>query len=231
MRILIVENEPRDVREYQRVLGVHYSLQIESSLAGLARVSGETSNRVDLVISEMEFPDGDLRNHLASNQVTVPLIVVSKVSDLSCMQGAVRLGAAHYLVKPYHENALILAVERCLSVEKSAPVGVTIDTFEVVSEDNVRSAQLTAKEMQIFSALRENWEMPVQRERLVKQIWGRVRVCGKSLDVHVFHLRRKIAPLGLKIEYVADRGFRLFNARQRGPTPSAGAPNDSCETR
>lgn len=68
---------------------------------------------------------------------------------------------------------------------------------------------LTAKELQIVSLLNSAPTRALSREDLVKQIWHSVKVSSKTLDVHIFNLRRKIAPLGIEIVFSHPNVFSL----------------------
>lgn len=216
-RLLILDPDPASVRHYERVLASRCELLFETSLTALDR---KRRGRIDLVLSEMDFEDGKLDERISVKKPSSPILVVSKISDLERMRRVSSAGVLGYLVKPFHESALILAVER--SFLAVARARVAIETFEVVTDDGRRSAKLTAKEMQIFSFLRENWGRAIPREAVIERVWGAVNVGTKSLDVHLFHLRQKIAPLDLRIEHVAERGFRLFDARIEGQTEAGG---------
>ena len=47
------------------------------------------------------------------------------------------------------------------------------------------------------------------RENLIKLTWGGITVAAKSLDVHLFHLRRKIEPLGMEIIFLRPNYYKL----------------------
>jgi DNA-binding response OmpR family regulator len=70
-------------------------------------------------------------------------------------------------------------------------------------------AQLTAKELQIFSVLHREQGKRLTRQKLQSEVWGDVAVGGKALDVHLFNLRRKIAALGVEILHEEGDGYML----------------------
>ena len=68
---------------------------------------------------------------------------------------------------------------------------------------------LTARETDFLSAL-YNTPGVATRDRLMIRIYGYdYTVDPKTLDVYIFHIRRKIAPFGLSIETVWGRGWML----------------------
>ena len=41
----------------------------------------------------------------------------------------------------------------------------------------------------------------ITKDQLVKHVWSDVVVGAKTLDVHIFNIRKKVAPLNLEIKY------------------------------
>ncbi|MGI9951567.1 winged helix-turn-helix domain-containing protein [Moorellaceae bacterium AZ2] len=77
-----------------------------------------------------------------------------------------------------------------------------------------RSIELAPKEFELMRCLLLNAGKLVRREVLLQQIWGyNEAVDTRTLDVHVYHLRQKIAldpSLPARIETVRQAGYRLL---------------------
>jgi len=50
---------------------------------------------------------------------------------------------------------------------------------------------------------------PKMRAEIVSTVWNDVTVTKKTVDVHIFNLRRKIKRLGLDIQHIAPNSFLL----------------------
>jgi DNA-binding response OmpR family regulator len=76
--------------------------------------------------------------------------------------------------------------------------------------------QLTGKEAEVAYALAESMPMGIGRERLATKVWGAtqdIEAAEWSLRVYVQKLRKKIAPIGLRINCIWGTGYRMENTR------------------
>lgn len=109
----------------------------------------------------------------------------------------------------------------CPCCGQSIPANSTV----IVSLDNntvtVRGqcVKLCPREAEIVYLLVKRMPTIVTRSTLVERVWGLNETEGsaKCIDVHINKIRRKLLPLGLKVETVWSRGFRLSDliARQQ----------------
>ena len=75
----------------------------------------------DLVISDirMDRINGkQLLSEIKKNGLGIPVIFITAFASLESVVDALRLGAADYLVKPFEEKQVLLAVERALGVRR-----------------------------------------------------------------------------------------------------------------
>jgi hypothetical protein len=72
-----------------------------------------------------------------------------------------------------------------------------------------RPIELTTKEAQIFSELFLSPNHAVKRKSFFPLIWSDTRVGGKTLDVHLFNLRKKLQKTGVEIVFVPADEFVL----------------------
>ncbi len=71
------------------------------------------------------------------------------------------------------------------------------------------TAVLTPLQTRLMRCLVENLGAVVTREELREQGWPAGDARPNTVDVHVLRLRRRLAPLGLRITTVRSRGFVL----------------------
>lgn len=79
-----------------------------------------------------------------------------------------------------------------------------------------RPIQLPRKEFLILSRLARNIERIVPAEEIWRYAWGRRAPFNpESLHVHIYRLRRRLAPFGLRIETMINVGYRLLSDGER----------------
>ena len=110
------------------------------------------------------------------------------------MRAFIRRGAADYVLKPLKPNELIFRCEKVLSNALGGPFEILPTTV-----DGVSLKGLTFKERQLLAIFVLNVERSVTRAELFGTIWKDINVNKKTLDVHLFNLRRKLHPVGFDI--------------------------------
>jgi two-component system response regulator RegX3 len=212
MKVLVVEDDPAVA---------------EPLLAGLRRNGIDTDHvvyaaqvvhaaqSVDVVLLDLGLPDGDGIDVLRElRRVSdVPVIIATARGDETDRIVGLELGADDYVVKPFSVRELaarVRAVARRRRLDSTLETGrlvvdrtqhrVTLDGSEV---------ELTAKEFDLLAVLAEDPGRAVPRQELFSRVWDPVWVgTGKTLDVHVASLRKKLGDPSL-IETVRGVGYRL----------------------
>lgn len=110
-------------------------------------------------------------------------------------------------------------LEKALTSEASASgSGWSLDldsTKLTASAFGKTSESLTAKEFQIVTLLNSSQGKTMTREGMLSAVWGSVKVNAKTVNVHVFNLRKKLLPLGVIVEFVNPGSFRLVAVDQQ----------------
>lgn len=169
----------------------------------------------DLLLLDLGLPDGDGLQVLREVRRTsdIPVIIASARGDETDRIVGLELGADDYVVKPFSVRELaarIRAVARRRRFEPSLDAGrLVVDrTKRSVTLDGTR-VDLTAKEFDLLAVLAEEPGRAVTRHELFSRVWDPVWIgTGKTLDVHVASLRKKLGDPAL-IETVRNVGYRL----------------------
>ncbi|MBW2186978.1 MAG: sigma-54-dependent Fis family transcriptional regulator, partial [Deltaproteobacteria bacterium] len=119
-KILVVDDEEkiRTLLEIMLTSAGHQVVQAENGRYALAVLETEP---VDLVVSDvcMDEMDGfGLLAAIRERELCCPVLFITAFATLDSAVEALRLGAADYLVKPFEENDVILAVERALGLQR-----------------------------------------------------------------------------------------------------------------
>jgi DNA-binding response OmpR family regulator len=217
--IWILEDDPGACFVYQETLGFRYNIEIFNSIRQFSdRIVGTTITP-QLIIADLRLPDGMFLDLLGEEKplqaLNVPFVIISSSDDLDILRECFKEGALDYLTKPFTKNELIVKTERILFRSRKFPLlkpEITLDPMTLkVTKAGKESVQLTAKEHHIFSLLYQSQDEMISRKTLQIEVWADTRVSEKTLDVHILHLRRKLADIGLKISFIAPDSFKLLS--------------------
>jgi DNA-binding response OmpR family regulator len=148
-------------------------------------------------------------------------IVVSSCNELAMIRLCMDAGAYDYLLKPVDSNILRVKVDRALGRSGGArraksSLGLELDLCNLNAVNGEGAiAELTKKEFKILLELFDNHPEEVSREALQRAVWKNVQVISKTLDVHLFRLRRKLEPLGFEIRFKMSLKFALVASSAR----------------
>lgn len=181
-----------------------------------------TNNRVQLVILDIELPDGDglefyCEMQTKLNHPDTPVVVISGNSDICKKMTAFSYGAEDYVVKPYLPMELRARIERVLrrgilsSRFKEPKSGVVIDfnKFKAtcISPDGEVDLLLTPQEFKILNLFLKNPDCIYTREQILDTVWGRdVFLTPRTVDTHVSSLRKKLHNLSVSVSILTIRG-------------------------
>ena len=128
MRVLYVEDDPRDADLTTRVLAKaapHIILETISSIdAAQARLQRSASDPVDLVLADMNMHDGDglsLLNYIRETSLPLAVVIVTGMGDEDTAVAALKASADDYVVKRNgYLNKLPVILESALNHYRAA---------------------------------------------------------------------------------------------------------------
>lgn len=148
---------------------------------------------------------------------TPVLIATARGEEEERIRG-LELGADDYLVKPFSLRELEARISAVLRRAGSAPGRIWLGTAEVDLEGHtiVRSGQrlhLVAKEAELLAYFLRHRGRTLSREEILRSVWGHdVLPTTRTVDTHVFNLRRKLEPDPDRPRYLLTAhgvGYRL----------------------
>lgn len=229
-RVLVVEDEA----EIRELIALH--LRRESYLVDDLSSGDVARNQLakqdyDMVILDWMLPglSGlELTRWIRSDERTkqVPILFVTAKTEPEHVAAGLDAGADDYLAKPFDTlvlmarvNALMrrkIWVESTQSEKKSNSSSVVqvgelklnSDTFEV--HLGSEKLDLTRSEFKLLEALMLSQGKVLTRKNLIELIQGDgVNVVGRTVDTHVFGLRKKIKDHSDLIETIRGVGYRV----------------------
>jgi DNA-binding response OmpR family regulator len=218
--ILIVDDEP-NIIELVTLYLERDGFKAESAGTGKDALSRWESSNPDLIILDLMLPDIDgfevCRQIRTRSNVPI-LMLTARKEDVDKIVG-LELGADDYLTKPFNPRELVARVKAILrrkhnEIKSSANItlgNLTIDIARHEVKNNGVPVTLRTKEFALLVALAQNQGIVLSREKLLEMVWG-YDYYGetRTVDVHINHLRDKIANSGADIETLRGTGYKMI---------------------
>ena len=217
--ILIADDEA-SIRDLARLYLEKEGFRVRTVEDGLAALEEVRREPPDLLVLDLMMPrlDGwEVCRRLRAESDLPILMLTARDQDIDKIVG-LEMGADDYLTKPFNPRELVARARAILRRVTGKTTGerlrrfgrVTIDpASRQVSVDGTPVA-LRAKEFDLLLMLAEHPNQVLSREQLLDRVWG-YDFYGqtRTVDVHVAHLRDRLAGSGLEIETVWGRGYKL----------------------
>lgn len=219
--VLLVDDEPSIIQLSQMYLQ-------REGFRTLAAADGHTAletvsrERPGLLVLDVMLPglDGfEVCRRLRAQGNPIPIIMLTaRDEDIDKILG-LELGADDYLTKPFNPRELVARVKAILrrAERQAAPAAAPLRVGDLEIDPSSREARvgltlldLRTQEFDLLLTLAENRGRVLSREQLLQQAWG-FDFYGqtRTVDVHVAHLRRKLAASSVRIETVTGVGYKL----------------------
>lgn len=223
-KILLVDDEP-DILEFLK-----YNLEQED-FEVLTSTNGKDAMKKillkpDLIILDIMMPEMDgfeLYQQIKSdkNFRYIPIIFLTAKSGETNEIKGLDLGASDYIQKPISPKKLIARIKS--NLRKSAVVNkkeksitelnvgpLIIDTDQFMVKINNKKKYFPRKEFQLLYFLASNPGKVMNRDTLLKEIWGNdVFVVDRTIDVHIRKIREKLGKHSEIIETIKGVGYRF----------------------
>jgi two-component system alkaline phosphatase synthesis response regulator PhoP len=218
--ILIVDDEPSIV-QLARMYLERENFHVESTGDGEAALECVKRLNPALVILDVMLPKLNgfevcrtLRT--GDNQVNI-IMLTARDEDIDKILG-LELGADDYLTKPFNPHELVARVKAILRrTERTTQAGTPIHIGNLVMDATRREAcigdrtlELRTQEFELLLILAGQPGRVFTRQQLLQQAWG-FDYYGqtRTVDVHIAHLRKKLAGSSVNIETVMGIGYKL----------------------
>ena len=216
--MLVVDDE-RAIRRLLRLYLTDAGFTVAEAGTGEEALEQVRRGVIDIVLLDLMLPgmDGYEVCRRLRETTSTPVIMLTARGEETHRITGLELGADDYVTKPFSPVevvARVKAVMRRVSappdpnrVLRAGPAQLEPSSRRVLLEGD--EVELTRLEFDLLAELAAHPRVVYTRERLLEKVWGyQSAVGGKTVDVHVANLRRK---LGDDIGIVAVRGvgYRL----------------------
>lgn len=194
---------------------------------GQAAVDAALADAPDVVVLDLGLPGKDgmeVCHEIRRHSDCYIIMLTARNEELDKLLG-LSAGADDYLTKPFSVRELVARVQTLLRrpradrIEEEPPRAVgrlTIDPAgRRVSVDQIE-VDLTRTEFDLLNVLSSRPKLAFARRQLVDEVWGEGWVGDEHLvDVHIGHLRRKLARVAdvAFVDTVRGVGYRMGPGR------------------
>lgn len=221
-RILLVDDDA-DLREaLAEQLMMIDDFDVYEADTGDAGVQRARTEMHDLIILDVGLPDVDGREVcrlMRRNGVKCPIVMLTgQDSDADTILG-LDAGANDYVTKPFKFPVLLARIRAQLRQhEQSEDAVFAVGPYsfrpgtKMLIDDAERRVRLTEKETNILKFLYRAGGRTVERETLLREVWGyNAGVTTHTLETHIYRLRQKIEadPSNARILLTEAGGYRL----------------------
>jgi len=219
-QVLIIEDDPEIISALARGLALHgYKTGSENRAdRGLAQL---VSGAFDAAIVDVMLgPDSgiELVRAARASGVTMPILMLSALSDVQHRAAGLEAGANDYVVKPFSFDELVARLrvqEQRVEAQRPSPAVLTPQDRVLRSGDN--SVALTEREYDLLAHLIAHAGTPLARGSIFDALWQAEGSSSENVvDVYIGYLRKKLAlsEFGFEISTIRNKGFCL-----KGLTP------------
>jgi two-component system alkaline phosphatase synthesis response regulator PhoP len=219
--ILVVDDEPNIV-QLARMYLERESFRVASVGDGKAALDAVNRQRPALMILDIMLPEIDgleVCRRLRSQDNPVPILMLTARDDDVDKILGLELGADDYLTKPFNPRELVARVRAILrrGERMARPAGTVVHVGDLIIDPasrevtlNGQPIELRTQEFDLLLTLAEHKGLVLKREQLLEKAWG-YEYYGQSrtVDVHVGHLRRKLAGSVVHIDTITGVGYKL----------------------
>ncbi len=219
--ILLVDDE-LSIIQLARLYLERDGFRVISARDGQSALAAVESRKPALVVLDVMLPKLDgfevcRRLRAKSNPVAI-LMLTARDDDIDKIVG-LELGADDYLTKPFNPRELVARVKAILRRDArilqpdACPIllaDLSIDPAAREARIGENLLDLRAKEFDLLLTLAKHRGHVLSREKLLELAWG-FDFYGqtRTVDVHIAHLRKKIAAGRVQIETVTGIGYKL----------------------
>jgi two-component system phosphate regulon response regulator PhoB len=236
-QVLIVEDE----QEIRELLGLHLGrmgLEIYAYPKGEDALDQIRKGQLDLAVVDWMLPGMSGVEIVSLIKQTSPdthvLMVTAKAEPENIIAG-LKSGADDYLTKPFDLGVLSARAQALLrrasllkgkGKDDSPQIiklpGLLIDQDQHEVRVEGEKLHLTPSEFKLLVCMVQNRGKVLTREQLIENVQGEgISVIGRTVDTHVFGLRKKLKSWGDNVETIRGIGYRVRMHSSTGePSPS-----------
>ncbi len=213
--VLIIDDDP-SMRDILAVVGHQHGFSVQFAADGSDGIRLAGSADIDLIVLDLNMPGltgFDVCRRLRAAGVELPIMMLSASSDPVDVVVALEIGADDFISKPFEVRELAARINAKLRRQRATQpqvrpgrlkfpgLVVDIGRHEVLRDG--QSVNLTPTEFDLLALLSASPGRVISRTEMIQKVWGQgADLDLRSVDAHVYRLRRKIEPEGPRPTYI-----------------------------
>lgn len=226
MKILVIEDE-KGIREFLKLGLESEYFAVDTAEDGETGSTLARSNNYDLIILDNVLPKKlglEICKEIRSRQKTVPIIILSVLSETTKKVDLLTSGADDYLTKPFSFEELLARIRALLRRPQELKGEIlqidnlTLDTIQHLVKCDEKEIYLTRKEFELLEYLMRNQEKVLSRGMIMEHVWDmNADPFSNTIETHILNLRRKIDRNGKNklIHTLPGSGYRMSSKIRR----------------
>jgi len=221
IKILLAEDDPNLgmlLSKFIRAKGYKCTLSVDGEEAYKAF----TSDTFDFVILDVMMPKKDgfaVAKDIRGIDKEIPILFLTAKSMKEDKLKGFEIGADDYLTKPFSMDELMARVNAILKRTNKQEENHLYSIHNYLFDFNTRilsfqgnEQKLTTKESELFKILCKNIGKEVDRNDMLKAVWGDDNYFnGRSMDVYITKLRKYLnQDDNVEIVNIHGKGFKLM---------------------
>lgn len=220
-RILVIEDDPitADAIERQLRTSKHEVVRVGDGAQALEQATREYFDAITL---DRMLPGMDglaFVTRLRERSISIPVLMISALSDVDERIAGLRAGGDDYMVKPFSAQEMVARIEVLLRRAANAVGDAIVRSGNIEMNLLKRTVTFAGKplklphmEFRLLEFLVRNAGKTVSRRFIFEQVWGYYFDPGANLiNVHIGRLRKKLDLPGHppSITTIKGEGYRL----------------------
>ena len=221
-KVLVVEDEISIQRILQYDL-MQSGFSVDLASDGEEGLQKALSDEYDVMLLDVMLPKRDgfsVCKELRNRGNSIYIVILSARDDELDRVLGLDVGADDYMTKPFSSREVVSKVKAIIRRREVLSAGkgksylsyqrIRLDSsrFEVLIDDQV--VDFTLKEYELLEFLIQHKGQALSRDVLLDRLWG-FEYDGDTriVDVHIFKIRDKLKPYGIKIKTIRGVGYML----------------------
>lgn len=220
-QVLVIEDET-EIRELISLLLLRQGYRVQQSASAVEGLELLKKTEFDLIILDWMLPQmSGLEFLKAVPPLKTPILMVTAKSEPQDIVSGLESGADDYITKPFEPSVLTARVRSLLrrtqlsgtkpvdsEVLSNGRIVMNLKTYDV--KINGEPVHLTPSEFKILSEMMGSQGRVLTRDHLIDVVQGEgISVTGRTIDTHVFGLRKKLGAESDWIETIRGVGYRI----------------------